>query len=212
MKIRIAGLMIVLLLLLCASAANAEWQSIDEIRATTPQRWTQTYETEWRTVTVDVPISIPAVDAFPIFKVRRKDAVDESLLTMYPVVENYRGCLMVYKDKKWYKELGYGANVSYKALGVFENGAIPDILPEENDMPYAEALQLGLDEINRLFDIGADSLSVRSVSIDRLYSIKNVKGQKVYVEPYGSSPGSYSIYLDYLFDGIPMKSATNCYD
>lgn len=51
MKRLFCMLMVMLTLLSVASAE--EWYSIAEIREQTPARWTQTYETKWRTITID---------------------------------------------------------------------------------------------------------------------------------------------------------------
>lgn len=54
------------LLMLCSAASAEEWVSIGELRRQTPDRWTQTCETKWRTVAVDAVIRVPEVDRFPV--------------------------------------------------------------------------------------------------------------------------------------------------
>ena len=58
------------LLLSTASALAGEpCYTIGELREQTPEKWTQTYETKWRTLEVDADIVIPDVDAVPIARV-----------------------------------------------------------------------------------------------------------------------------------------------
>lgn len=76
-------------LLLCgAASAEPEWKSIRQIREETPERWTQTFETPWRTIEVDAPIDVPDVDEMPIFKVTYEDQIDYALCDGFKVTEN----------------------------------------------------------------------------------------------------------------------------
>ena len=43
------------------SLGQAQYVTINELRAQIPEKWTQTYETKWRTVEVDAPILLPDV-------------------------------------------------------------------------------------------------------------------------------------------------------
>ena len=60
---------IIATLLLPWSIASAEYMSIAEMQETVPARWTQTYETKWRTLEVDAEIRMPDTQAVPIIKV-----------------------------------------------------------------------------------------------------------------------------------------------
>ena len=72
---------VLMAMLMTLSAASAEeWCSIADMCEQTPARWTQTYETKWRTITIDAAIEVPQVDTYPILKVRKMPVVDESLL------------------------------------------------------------------------------------------------------------------------------------
>lgn len=54
------------MLIMLSAACAEEWCSITEIRAQAPARWTQTYETKWRTITIDAEIRVPDVDKVPV--------------------------------------------------------------------------------------------------------------------------------------------------
>ena len=62
---RLACLLMAMLMTLSVASAE-EWCSIADIRAQMPARWTQTYETKWRTITIDAEINIPQVDKVPV--------------------------------------------------------------------------------------------------------------------------------------------------
>lgn len=88
---------------LLASACAEEYCSISEVCANTPARWTQTYDTKWRTIIIDTAIEVPQVDAFPILKVRKMPTVDESLLPADADVRyNMPGTLQFYTGNAEY--------------------------------------------------------------------------------------------------------------
>lgn len=57
-------LMAMLMTLTIASAE--EWCSIADVLSQTPSRWTQTYETKWRTITIDAEIHVSEADKVPV--------------------------------------------------------------------------------------------------------------------------------------------------
>jgi len=67
MKKLIFVLMVMLMMLSAASAED--WCSIADIREQIPVRWTQTYETKWRTINIDAEINIPQVDKVPVVQI-----------------------------------------------------------------------------------------------------------------------------------------------
>lgn len=88
MKKQILLLLSLLMMLSCASAE--EWHTITDIYEQTPTRWTQTYETQWRTVTIDVAITIPDVSSIPVMlienlnefpQLKKEDAYWDELYT-----------------------------------------------------------------------------------------------------------------------------------
>jgi len=70
MKRIIALVLAALLLCGAASALAEEYYNIVELRQQTPERLTQTYETKWRTVEIDAPICLPAIDKLPALILR----------------------------------------------------------------------------------------------------------------------------------------------
>ena len=59
---------VLIAMLLMLSAASAEdWFSVADLPV--PDRWTATYDTSWRTITVDVQPTVPDVEEIPILQV-----------------------------------------------------------------------------------------------------------------------------------------------
>ena len=100
----ISGLFLILLLFSTAMA-DEQFQSISEIKLSTPARWTQTYQTQWRTVDIDTAIEVPNVDQFPIIRITPRDPIDAQLLSNYAQVPtNEQGTLIALRN-------GYGVGV-----------------------------------------------------------------------------------------------------
>lgn len=57
------------LMMTWTAALAEEWLSIVKLREQTPTRWTQTYETKWRTITIDAEVNIPQVDKVPVVQI-----------------------------------------------------------------------------------------------------------------------------------------------
>ena len=75
---RLACLLMAMLMTLSVASAE-EWCSIADIRAQTPARWTQTYETKWRTINIDAEIRVPEVDTVPVILI--EGAAEQPSLT-----------------------------------------------------------------------------------------------------------------------------------
>ncbi|MEG0864112.1 MAG: hypothetical protein RSI32_06490 [Clostridia bacterium] len=65
---------IVLVVAVCVSMMNGAlakqgYHSIQEVREQVPKRWTQSYETKWRTIDIDVRPTVPDAEAMPVLKV-----------------------------------------------------------------------------------------------------------------------------------------------
>ena len=73
-------LALLLALLLPLGAAAEEYCTIAQLRSQAPARWTQTYATPWRDISVDAPMLLPQVDALPVITVAYdlNDAVSAS--------------------------------------------------------------------------------------------------------------------------------------
>ena len=61
--------------MLCISACAESYCLMGDIAISAPARWTETYQTQWRSIPVDVPVEVPKVAQFPIIKVRLMPAV-----------------------------------------------------------------------------------------------------------------------------------------
>ena len=55
------------------TAETTEYYTLGQLRERTETRWTQTYETPWRTLNVDANIYMPEADSTPVFKMKYID-------------------------------------------------------------------------------------------------------------------------------------------
>ncbi len=187
--------------------AKGDYESIGEIRESTPKRWTQTYETKWRTVEIDVPVQVPDVDRFPVIRITAQRPVDASLTTGYQkVTENNPGNFYGYRGEADFPLAG---NEWIRYESAFENGAAPDEKPENNPMTYQEALDTACGECARLF--GDVELSVEKTILQgRVYRYKTVKHERVWLDPV-TEKGNYLIEMKQLFRGIDYQPSVECY-
>lgn len=61
------------LLMMLSSASAEEWYTITDLYEQTTTHWTQTYETKWRTVSIDAAITIPDVSNVPVMLIENLD-------------------------------------------------------------------------------------------------------------------------------------------
>ena len=91
-----AALALVALFGVNRGTAKAEWQSIKEVQENTPERWTESYETKWRTIQIDAQIDVPDVEKLPVIRVTGASPVNDLKLLLYSeVVYNEVGQLYV---------------------------------------------------------------------------------------------------------------------
>ncbi|MEG2702700.1 MAG: hypothetical protein RSA65_08790 [Clostridia bacterium] len=69
--------------ILPAYAEGTDWQSIQQIKQSTPNAWQQVYETPWRTISIDAKVIVPNVDAVPILRVSYLTPRPEEKLSRY---------------------------------------------------------------------------------------------------------------------------------
>lgn len=207
-----------ILVLLCMGFASsalgeADYKSIVDIQTETPERWSETYETKWRTIKVDVPIEVPNVKSFPVLQVQPSDKIDTALTANYEHVNiNDRGFFSAAKDKAHAEIADYPVTLRQKILGVFQNGEIPNVQPENNSLRYQVALEISLKELNRLFGLSADELRLVETKVYSGFYRSEYKNEheRLWYE-YVTGCGEYNFRFQQLFCGIPMKPATECY-
>ena len=137
------------------AVANAQtYVSIQDAAAQTPERWTQTYETEWRTIEIDAPVTVPDVDALPILRVQYLTPLSgEKLDGFSKIVDN--------NSLTFYGQVGTDpqaaaaghTNTSFSEVLELPAGELPDHTPENNPLTYAEARQIAIDAFRGLYGI-----------------------------------------------------------
>lgn len=203
-------IMILAMLSFISAARAEEMYSVIDIRAQTPARWTQTYETKWRTVTIDTAIEVPQVDAFPILKVREMPAVDESLLPVGADIRyNAPGWLEFYTGDAEYV---LKSNTMFKSIDHYPGPELPQVLAEDCSFTPQDALDLAHEQIFHLY--GLDSSHFRldeTLVYSRIWQYKGKKTNPTYTKAI-TDEGSYAVTLKQLLHGISYYSCSEIGD
>ena len=148
--ILVAVLLMMTLTALCSdSQAAAGYVSIKELRETLPQRWTGEYVVEngaykqlekGDTVSVDVPIVVPEVDAVPVVRITRE-----------PPIEGLEESFYI-SGNGWYsKGIGRNFPMEEMAFPLMEEKTTFD--PE---LPWEDAQTIAIEEFKKYFPIMRD--------------------------------------------------------
>ena len=86
-------LLVIGYLLTWPADSRAEYVSITDLIFDAEAGWHETYQAHGRTITVDIPVTIPKVDSFPIFRVEKQPAVPNGLLEGFDYATNQANCL-----------------------------------------------------------------------------------------------------------------------
>lgn len=201
---------ILALLLMLQCAAHAEtYCSIEEIIDSTPERWTEIYETSWRTITIDSEVDIPSVKELPVVRVQKIPAIQKEKLSIYKgTVRNVDGFLRADKKKDDYVKGDSRPKNTYSYI----KGQIPDRKPENVDMAYEEALNYSLEEINRLWGLKEENFRISEVNIqDCFYNYSGKNDSIVWGKPE-TDKGRYLFVLNQQIHGIDVEAGDECYD
>lgn len=203
---------VVLVLLLDSASAASNFASISEIKLSTPARWTQTYETAWRTVDIDTSVEVPDVSQFPIIRITPRDPIDAQMLADYAQIPtNEQGTLIALRNGYG---VGVGTDEQFKEIEYFFDGAIPNLLPEDNPLTYQDALDIANTELARLYGSATSDLSVsESVVFSRYYHFKVKNKEKVWLDPDPNYPkGKYWLIFSQKFHNIGFQESIQCYN
>ncbi len=73
--------------------SRAEYVSVKELGSQAETGWRETYEAYGRTIAVDIPVTLPKVNAFPVLRVKKISAVTVNLLDDFSAYINEEGYL-----------------------------------------------------------------------------------------------------------------------
>lgn len=199
----------IIMLLMGTALAASLYQSIEEIKATTPARWTETYQTRWREIRIDVPIRLPDASQFPVIRVIMARPVDEAALRSYQHVNrNQRGML----EANFHGEDVVPRDWRRKSSVTFEAGVVPDILPENSSLGFEAATAFFYDEFQRLYGLGRADLCLRQTIIDSAFYRYAGSGNHIRWKEQATDTGRYLFTFRQQFYGIPYQPALDCYD
>ncbi|MFQ9447666.1 MAG: hypothetical protein ACLR4A_10205 [Christensenellales bacterium] len=206
-----AALALVVLFGVNGGTAKAEWQSIKEVQENTPERWTESYETKWRTIQIDAQIDVPDVEKLPVIRVTGAAPVNGLKLLPYSeVVYNEVGQLYVI-SKDGEPEI-LGNNEDYKNRYYFADGEIPQIQAEDHPLTAQQAIEMLENKLKGLTGYGKDDFVLGPITVyDRVWKYKKTNGERVYTQPI-SKTGEYCIELYQKFAGVQYQSCRECYD
>ena len=206
-----AALALVALFGVNRGTAKAEWQSIKEVQENTPERWTESYETKWRTIQIDAQIDVPDVEKLPVIRVTGAAPVNDLKLLLYSeVVYNEVGQLYVI-SKDGEPEI-LGNNEDYKNRYYFADGEIPQIQAEDHPLTAQQAIEMLENKLKGLTGYGKDDFVLGPITVyDRVWKYKKTNGERVYTQPI-SKTGEYCIELYQKFAGVQYQSCRECYD
>ena len=171
----LAGILILIIGLQCTACAETYW-SIKQVAESTPERWTESYDTPWRTISIDVEIEVPTVEKIPIVRVHRMPAVQDEKLSDYAgTVRNVEGSLRADKKRDDFVSGDSRPQNTYS----YTKGQTPDRKPENVEMTYAEALKLGYKEMEKIWGLKEDipHIAEQAVHMDHVFQRKPEQGQ-----------------------------------
>lgn len=189
-----------LLLLLVLTAQAEEYLTIEDVAAQTPARWTQAYETPWRTVVIDVPVTVPDVAAWPVLRTGTQPAVSKQLL---------RACSDSYVSNGVLRNLHIGKDYARQPDDVqhsvtYPGPELPSDMAENSSLTPEAALQSVAAELERFFVVSMNDLTLVSTEVRGCLYSEDGKAK--------SAAGEYVFHLRQLIDGIGYQSAVDCYE
>lgn len=181
---------------------QTQYVTISELRAQIPEKWTQTYETKWRTVEVDAPILLPDVETVPILKVGYD--VSQPMLTAeesgWEGVEARDGALILYNDgeKTPLKVDGKPINGSAEAKEVWRSGFAPEnTYVPMSDITFGEICDMIRTEVTR-FGYDPDDFEIETPT--RLWA----QHWFYYGRKVDALPGQILMQADTKLLGVPV--------
>lgn len=202
MKRVFCAFLMFMMLLPMAASAEQKYYTIGELKDQVTDRWTNAYETKWRTVTVDVQPTVPDVDKIPVMLLEVAYWVPESDQTVTWKAKSIlrsdglnTGRFGLYNGEL----IGYNNDIKYD---IEANDYYP---PFDTARKYAAGNDLTLGDVftklkeiqsqisNMFFGIDTDHIS--RLNINNVYE----KGTK---NP--AFPGYYWMELRYTLHGIPL--------
>lgn len=209
---RFLSMMLILLCCVPSAFAQGGYCSMKELAENTPARWTETYDTPWRTVEIDVAIEVPQVEKVPILKIDTGNTtVPQDKLTNYEYIcfNDSRG-FHGYTTKALDKQFDFTPAQGRKIAGCFGRGQEPNVQPEDVTLSYEDALLLCYQEMEHLWGLSASQAGLLEVTVyDGVYALKRKNGEKIWGKRIDNRTGFWGFTFEQLFHGIPMVSCDN---
>jgi len=184
--------------------SRAEYVSITDLILEAEAGWHETYQAHGRTITVDIPVIIPKVDSFPIFRVEKQPAVASGLLEGFDYAANQDSYLSLYRKSPSRQPTKEG-NAWFRETFILAPEKIDwdKRLTMDNPITAGEAITIFDQSFTRLYgsvwkeNFRLDDLWVTS----RLYAYN--RKTKEFGEPMNTWGGYYFRFTQTL-GGIPV--------
>lgn len=203
-KPRIPALILILCLLPLSALAERPTLSVLELRAQTPERWTQTYQAHGRTIAVDVPIEIPDVRRIPIFLATKGKAIfPKEARAEYGANHGDRpGMFDGFLGDQLLRPVRSGE--TYLQSDDYPDGQFPAVPAEGNPNSFEHALQVVSDRITALtgFVYGQDFFLIHT----------RVRGRRYLHGKPTTDMGTYAMGFRQQFGGITFSKSSCAYE
>lgn len=186
--------------------------SMAQLRMQVPARWTESYETPWRTIEIDVPIHMPQVDKMPVLKISTGGTeVEADKLAAYGYIVYHDALgLQAYTSRALARAFDITPTQGRKIAGSFNDGKRPDVQPEGVALVYEDALALCQQEIERLWGLNPTHAVLKSVTVyDGVYALRRQNGQKLWGNRADERTGAWEFSFEQLYHGISMEGCDN---
>ena len=208
-KARLFILIIIVLMMIQSTVYAETYGSIEEVIGSTPERWIESYNTSWRTITIDAEVDMPSVKELPIVRIQKMPAVQKEKLSIYKgTVRNVDGILRADKKIDDYIK----GNSKPKNTYSYSRGQVPEQKPENVEMTYEEALMFSFEEIERLWGLKEDSFCIDEVHIQDCFYYYSGKNQNIVWGKPETDKGRYLIIFNQKIHGIDIEAGNECYD
>lgn len=184
-----------------ALAQQNQYSTVQEIREQVVERWTQSYETKWRTIEIDVQPTAPSVNAVPILKV----SADYWLPDITPLGQGWTSAIRedngLVNIKLVPNEASSDKNPAKKDTTFINPEFFP---PFDLNMVYPENSTLSLKDVfqhleNLLTSIGEDPDNWDHQYLYKILTATEVDSKGAYV-----SQGEYMMQFHQKLSGIPL--------
>lgn len=196
----------IMVLLICAPIIGMAqgYTSIIDLREVIPERWMQTYETNWRTIVIDVEPIVPSVAEVPILKVSPDHHVPNTSVMGDDLEASLNSAsALVNLNSKRFEQFSRDITDAQKKLDAktISSEYYP---PFDLNKIYAENTGLTLGDAIQVFKDAMTALGEEPEEWDYARPIRVLCNKTITQTGDYVTSGSYSLRLNQKLAGIPL--------